>query len=84
MIFWTGKGLSKEKQISFNLIFYPVLKNVRKIFKELHLSLTPDQTHIKVFSEVPIIDFKSAKSLKDHLIRTVLPQLDTEGRCKPF
>ena len=35
-----------------------------------------------VFSEVSIIDFKNAKSLKDHLVRAVLPQLDREGRSK--
>ena len=50
---------------------------------ELHLLLTPDKAHKKVFSEVPIIGFESAKSLKDHLERAILPQLDTEGRSKP-
>ena len=30
-----------------------------------------------------IIGFKNAKSLKDHLVRAVLPQLDREGRSKP-
>ena len=31
-----------------------------------------------VFPKVPIIGFKNAKSLKDHLVRAVLPQLDRE------
>ena len=55
----------------------------RKVLKELHLLLKPDQAHKKVFSEVPIISFKNAKSLKDHLVRAVLPQLNREGRSKP-
>ena len=65
------------------MTYYPVFKDARKILKELHLLLTPDQAHKRVFSEVPIIGFKNAKSLKDHLVRAVLPQLDREGRSKP-
>ena len=64
------------------MTYYPVFKNVRKILKELHLLLTPDQAHKNAFSEVPIIGFKNAKSLKNHLVRAVLPQLDREGRSK--
>ena len=56
---------------------------MRKILKELHVLLTPDQAHKRVFSEVLVIGFKNAKSLKDHLVIAVLPQLDREGRSKP-
>ena len=65
------------------MTYYPVFKDVRKILKELHLLVTPDQGHKKVFSEVPNIGFKNAKSLKDHLVRAVLPKLDREDRSKP-
>ena len=65
------------------MTYYPVFKDVRKILKELHLLLTPDQAHKKIFSEVLIIGFKNAKSLKDHLVRAALPQLDRECRSKP-
>ena len=75
MIFWIGKGLFKKKQVKINLTFYPVFKDVRKILKELHLLLTPDQAHKRVFSEAPIVGFKNAKSLKDHLVRAVLPHV---------
>ena len=71
------RTFQEKTQAAFNLTYYPVFKDVRKILKELHLLLTPDQAH-KVFSEVPIIGFKNAKSLKDHLVRAVLPQLDRE------
>ena len=77
------RTLQEKTQVTFNLTYYPVFKDVRKILKELHLLLTPDQAHKRVFSEVPIIGFKNAKSLKDHLVRAVLPQLDREGRSKP-
>ena len=74
--------LQEKTQVTFNLTYYSVFKDVRKILKELHLLLTPDQVHKRVFSEVPIIRYKNTKSLKDHLVRTVLPQLDRKGRSK--
>ena len=77
------RTLQEKTQVTFNLIYYPVFKDVRKILQELHFLLTPDQTHKKIFSDVPIIGFKNAKSLTDHLVRAVLPQLDREGRSKP-
>ena len=66
------------------MIYYLVFRNVSKILEELHFSLTSDQAHKKVFSEVPIIGFKKAKSLKDYLVRPVLPRLDRERRSKPW
>ena len=48
------------------------------------LLLTPDQPHQNVFSKLPIMGFKNAKSVKDHLVRVVLFQLDKEGRSKPW
>ena len=77
------RNFQEKTQIAFNLAYYPVFKNGRRILQELDLSLTPDQAFKKVFSEVPIIGFKNAKSPKDHLVRTVLPPLDTEDRSKP-
>ena len=66
---WNRERTFQEKtQVTFNLTYYPVFKDVKKILKELHLLLTPDQAHKKVFSEVPIIGFKNAKSLKGHLV----------------
>ena len=77
------RALQEKTQVTFNLTYYPVFKDVRKILKELDLLLTPDQAHERVFSEGPIIEFKNTKSLKDHLVRAVSPQLDREGRSKP-
>ena len=70
-------------KITFNLTYYPVLQNVKKILAELHLLLTPDVAHRAVFTNVPIIGFKNGTSLKDHLVRVVLPKVDAEGRSKP-
>ena len=66
------RTLQKKTQVTFNFTYYPIFKDVRKVLKELHLLLTPDQARKRVFSEVPIIGFKNANSLKDHLVRAVL------------
>ena len=50
----------------------------------LHLLLTPDQEHQKVFHKVPIISFRRAKSLKDILVKATVPSLQkNEGFCGP-
>ena len=73
----------KQNKIAFNLIYYPVFQNVKKILSELHLFFTPDVAHKAFFTNVPIISLKNDRSLKDHLIRAVLPKLDAEGRSTP-
>ena len=73
----------EQNKITFNLTYYPALQNVKKILAELHLLLTPDVAHKTVFTNVPTIGFKNDRSLKDHLVRAVLPNIDAEGRSKP-
>ena len=73
----------EQNKITFNLTYYPAFQNVKKILAELHLLLTPDVAHKTVFTNVPTIGFKNDRSLKDHLVRAVLPKIDAEGRSKP-
>ena len=73
----------EQNKITFNLTYYPAFQNVKKILAELHLLLTPDVAHKTVFTNVPTIGFKNDRSLKDHLVRAVLPNIDAEGRSKP-
>ena len=50
----------------------------------LHLLLTPDREHLKVFENIPIVGFRSAKSLKDILVRAkVVPIEKKKGSCRP-
>ena len=65
------------------MTYYLLFKGVRQILKDLHLLLIVGQAHGRVFSDVPIIGFKNAKGLKDHLVRAALPQLDREWISKP-
>ena len=73
----------EQKNITFNLTYYPAFQIVKKILAELHLLLTPDIAHKTVFKNVPTIGFKNDRSLKDHLVRAVLTNIDAEGRSKP-
>ena len=57
---------SSELKLTFNLTYYPVFQNVRKILEELHILLAPDKEHMKVFPDIPVVGFKNGKSLKDH------------------
>ena len=52
--------------------------------EELHVLLTLNKGHKKVFPSVLIIRFRMGKSLKDFLVRATLPKLNGSGRCKPF
>ena len=72
-----------KTKLNFNLTYYPVFQNVKKILAELYLFLIPHVVHKAVFTNVLIIDFKNDRSLKDHLVRAVLPKVDAEGRCQP-
>ena len=74
----------EQNKITFNLTYYSVFQNVKKISAKLHILLTPDVAHKAVFTNVVIISFKNDRSLKDHLVRAVLPKVDAEGRSKPF
>ena len=44
----------------------------------IHLLLTPDKEHNKVFSDVRIIGFRRVKSLKDILVREKYLKLKTK------
>ena len=67
-----------------NITYYPVFQNIRNILQELHLLLAPDKEHKKVFPNVPVVGFRNGKSLKDYLVRAVLPRTNETGRCEPF
>ena len=72
-----------EQKLTFNITYYPAFQNVRAIIEELHILLTPDKEHKKVFPNVPVIGIRNGKSLKDFLVRATLPILNERGRCEP-
>ena len=72
-----------DDRVTFNITYYPVFKNIRIVLEELHILLAPDEQHRKVFTDIPRIGFKNGKSLKDHLVRSVLPKIDVAGNSGP-
>ena len=64
---------------TFNITYHHVFKNIRIILEELHILLAPGDQHRKVFKDITRIGFKNCKSLKDHLVRSVLPKIDVAG-----
>ena len=71
------------KLFFLNITYYPVFSKLKNILSEIHLQLTRDKEHEKVFEKVPIIRFRKAKSLKDILVRAkVAPFKKKQGCCR--
>ena len=51
-----------EQKLTFNIIYYPPFQNVRAIMEELHILLTLNRKHKKLFFNVPVIGFQNGKS----------------------
>ena len=76
------KGKKNDYQLVFNITYHPNFSKLKDTMSFLHLLLTPDQEHQKVFHKVPIIGFRRAKSLKYILIIAKVPPLQkNEGFC---
>ena len=76
------KSISDQKRLTFNITYYPVFQNVRNILQELRNLLTPDKEHKKVFQDILVVGFHNGKSLKDHLVRAKLPNVEIAGRSE--
>ena len=72
-----------EQKLTFNITYYPTFQNVRAIMEELHILLTPNKEHKKVFLNLPVIGCRNGKSLKDFLVRAEVPKINGSSRCEP-
>ena len=77
------KQQMSEQKLKFNIIYYPAVQNVRAIIEELHILLTTNKEHKKVFPNVSVIRFWNGKSLKEFIVRPTLPKTNGSGRCEP-
>ena len=50
------------------------------MLQELHLLLDPDKERKKVFPNVPVVGFRDGRSLKNYLVRAILPRTNETGR----
>ena len=58
-----------------------MFSKLKNVLSEIHLLLTPDREHGKVFEKVPIIGLRRAKSLKDILVRAKVAPLEKKKGC---
>ena len=72
-----------EDKLVLTVTYHPSLAQLKVIITRIHLLLTPDNEHNKVFRDVPIIGFRRAKSLKDILVRAKVAQIKSKGWCSP-
>ena len=77
------KRVANKNRFVFNMTYHPVFSNLKNILSEIHLLLTPDREHRKVFEKIPIIGIRKTKSLKDVLVSTKVAPLErTTGYCR--
>ena len=53
------------------------------MIKELHILLTLNKEHKKIFPNVPVVGFGNGKSLKDYVVTAKWPKLEESGICEP-
>ena len=52
-----------------------MLLELKNVLSEIHLLLTPDREHGKVFERIPIVGFRRGKRLKGILVRAKVASL---------
>ena len=65
------------------MTYYPAFRNTKTFLEELQILLALDKEYLKVFSTVSIVGFPNGKSLKDHLVRASLPNLNHNLGSEP-
>lgn len=80
--FWKRKTETSEQKLKFNWTYYPATAN-RNILQELYLSFVPNKGNKKVFLDVTVVRFCNGSSIKDYLVRVVLPKTIEVGRYEP-
>ena len=53
---------NNNNKVVLNVTYHPSFSNLKHTLRDIHLLLTPDKEHEKVFSTVPIVGFKKGKS----------------------
>ena len=69
----------KKPVLSLNIEYNPAFSKLSNVLKSLNCILQGDEQHRKVFSDTPLVGFSNGKSLKNILVRAVLPKTKT---CK--
>ena len=74
------KGKPPRKNVvSLNIEYNPAFSKLSGVLKELNCILQGDEQHRKVFSDTPLVGFSNGKSLKNILVRAVLPKQNSRS-----
>jgi len=73
---------SRDPKLVLNVTYHPAYAHLKSLLRNIHILLTPDAEHRKVFTDVPLIGFKRGKSLKDLLVRAKLPVKREPGKSE--
>ena len=58
-----GEKSEKPYKLTLNITFHPAFQNLNKLLKKVHMILTCDKEHQRVFKDIPIIGFRKRKSI---------------------
>ena len=69
------KQQMSEKKLTFSITYYPAFQNITSIMEELHMLLTPNKEHKKVFPDVPVVGFRNGRALRITWLEPSYPNL---------
>ena len=67
-----------EDKLVLTITYHPSLAQLKAIMARIHLLLTPDNEHSKVFRDVPIIGFQKFLKLKTKVGAALVKDLDVK------
>ena len=70
------KSVGNNNRFVSNIAYHPVLSKLKNVLSEIHLLLTPEKEHGKVFERISIVGFRRPKSMKDILVRAKVSPLE--------
>ena len=62
------REVNQNNKLFLNITYHPSFSRLKHTLNDIHILLTPDKEHKKVFENVPIVGFRKGKSIKDFFI----------------
>ena len=75
---------TSEQGVPFVATYHPKLKDLGKLIKNLQLFLYSDNEVQRVFSPAPIVSYRSARKIKNYIVRSKLYPIERKvgsSRC---
>ena len=69
------KSKKPAPNLIINITYHPAFSRIRDLLSKIHILLTPNEEHRKIFYGTPVVGFKRGKILKDILVRAKVPEV---------